>query len=78
MKNSNGLTTTSVSDEITTNVVIPSKPNFIFILADDLGFNSVGYNEHDLTAVTPFLTSIAKGLLMQSKLKLLFHYNNIF
>mmetsp|Transcript_7366 Transcript_7366/g.10978 ORF Transcript_7366/g.10978 Transcript_7366/m.10978 type:complete len:623 (-) Transcript_7366:207-2075(-) len=64
IKSSNGLATTTVSDEITTDVITPSinsKPNFIFILADDLGYNSVGYNAHDLTAVTPFLTSLAKG-----------------
>lgn len=38
------------------------KPNFIFVLADDLGYNSIGYEEHDLTSVTPYLTSLAKGI----------------
>ena len=42
---------------------VNKKPNFIFILADDLGANSVGYEAYDLESVTPYLTSLAKGLL---------------
>ena len=49
----------AVVDEVTTN---KRKPNFIFILADDLGANSVGYEAYDLESVTPYLTSLAKGL----------------
>lgn len=42
------------------------KPNIVFILADDLGWNSMGYEiNFDLTFATPFLTSLAlKGIIM--------------
>jgi arylsulfatase A-like enzyme len=42
-----------------------AKPNIVFILADDLGYSSIGYEEFDLSFVSPFLTSMAKnGILM--------------
>eukprot|EP01035_Chromulina_nebulosa_P034545 gene34545-46357_t len=54
----------AVVDEVTTN---KRKPNFIFILADDLGANSVGYEAYDLESVTPYLTSLAKdGIVMSN------------
>lgn len=44
-----------------------SKPNFIFILADDLGWNSIGYNDYDLAFTTPTLTSLAQmGVTMSN------------
>lgn len=42
-----------------------SKPNFIFILADDLGWNSIGYENYDLSFATPFLNKMASnGIIM--------------
>lgn len=35
------------------------KPNFVFILADDLGWNSIGYDNFDLEYVTPMLNKLA-------------------
>lgn len=44
-----------------------SKPNFIFILADDLGWNSIGYEDFDLTFVTPTLNGMAQsGIIMEN------------
>lgn len=37
-----------------------SKPNIVFILADDLGWNSIGYENFDLHFTTPFLDTLAK------------------
>jgi arylsulfatase A-like enzyme len=37
------------------------KPNFVIIVADDLGWNSIGYGEEDMAFVTPYLTSLAEG-----------------
>jgi arylsulfatase A-like enzyme len=43
------------------------KPNFVFILADDLGWNSLGYLNYDLNFTTPTLTSLAQqGIIMGS------------
>jgi arylsulfatase B/arylsulfatase I/J len=36
-----------------------SKPNFVFMLADDLGWNSIGYENYDLGFATPFLSNLA-------------------
>ena len=38
-----------------------NKPHIIYILADDMGWNSVGYQDYDLSFVTPTLTSLAQG-----------------
>ena len=35
-------------------------PNFVFILADDLGYNSLGYDDNDIDFATPFITKMAK------------------
>ena len=42
----------------------PSRPpNFIFILADDMAFNSIGYEPYDMAFVTPALTKLsARGI----------------
>ena len=43
-----------------------SLPNFVFILSDDLGWNSIGYQDYDLSFATPRLTSLAKSGLILS------------
>lgn len=44
-----------------------AKPNVIYILADDLGWNSIGYQDYDLDFVTPTLTTMAKaGVILNS------------
>ena len=45
-----------------------SKPNFILILADDLGFNSIGYqNITDMTDYTPYLNAYASaGIILDN------------
>ena len=63
--NNNKLNLVSVVTTTTTTTTTKShnsQPNFFFILADDLGYNSVGYEAHDLTSVAPYLTSLAKGV----------------
>jgi hypothetical protein len=51
--------------EITADILIEdtatkhASPNIIFVLADDLGWNSVGYQDFDLSFATPFLTGLA-------------------
>lgn len=43
------------------------KPHIVFLLADDLGWNSIGYEDFDLSFATPFLTGLAKqGIIMDS------------
>lgn len=37
-----------------------SKPNIVFILADDLGFNSIGNEDLDLAYATPYLSALAR------------------
>jgi hypothetical protein len=40
-------------------------PHIIFILADDLGWNSIGYYDYDLSFATPHLTALAKdGIIL--------------
>ncbi len=44
-----------------------SYPHIIFILADDLGWNSIGYEDFDLTFASPYLTEYAsKGLILSN------------
>lgn len=46
---------------------VSGKPNFVFIVADDLGWNSIGYQDYDLTFASPFITSLArKGVIMSN------------
>ena len=41
--------------------------HIIFILADDLGWNSIGYEDYDLSFATPRLTSLAsQGIIMEN------------
>ena len=52
-------------DDASDNVVSTRKPNIVFILADDLGWNSIGYEPYDLSFTTPFLTDLAQqGIVM--------------
>lgn len=39
-------------------------PNFLFIVADDMGFGSVGYDTYDIPGATPFLNSMIKDGIM--------------
>jgi len=44
-----------------------SKPHVVFVLADDLGWNSLGYMDYDLDFATPKLTSMAsQGIVLDS------------
>ena len=44
-----------------------NKPHVVFFLADDLGWNSIGYEDYDLSFATPFLTGLAKqGIIMNN------------
>ena len=41
------------------------QPNFVFILADDLGYNALGYDDSDIDFATPFLTNMAnEGIIL--------------
>lgn len=40
------------------------KPNFLVIIADDLGFSSLGYNQYDIAGSAPFLTELIKDGIM--------------
>lgn len=44
-----------------------AKPNFVFLLADDLGWNAIGYQDFDLDFTTPTLKKLAKtGIIMEN------------
>jgi hypothetical protein len=44
-----------------------TKPNIIFILADDLGWNSIGHEDYDIDFTTPTLTAMAsEGIVMEN------------
>lgn len=46
---------------------VSSKPNIIFLLADDLGWNSIGHEDYDIDFTTPTLTAMAaKGITMEN------------
>jgi hypothetical protein len=51
------------ANEITSEPLQSSKktspPHIIFVLADDVGWNSIGYENFDLSFATPFLTGLA-------------------
>ena len=52
-------------DPITIDSKSKITPNFIFILADDLGYNSLGYDDNDIDFATPFMTKMAKkGIIL--------------
>ena len=38
-----------------------SYPNIVFIIADDLGWNSIGYRSYDMQGITPKLDELANG-----------------
>ena len=40
------------------------RPNIVFILADDLGWGDVGWNNPSMADVTPHLTKLARWLLI--------------
>ena len=43
------------------------KPNVVFILADDLGWNSLGHEDYDLDFTTPTLTAMSsQGIMMEN------------
>jgi hypothetical protein len=51
------------TDDATTNDDVSSsttRPNIVFIVADDLGYNSIGYQTFDLNGYTPFLSKLLK------------------
>ena len=37
-----------------------SRPNIVFVLADDLGWGDVGWNNPTMADVTPHLTKLAR------------------
>ena len=44
-----------------------SLPNIIFCMADDLGWNSLGYEDFDLSFATPFMSTAARsGIIMNN------------
>ncbi len=50
---------TAFYNQNTENVIqVSEKPNFVFIVADDLGYQSIGPHPHDLQNLSPFLTSL--------------------
>ena len=43
---------------------VEGRPNIVFILADDLGWGDVGWNNPSMADVTPHLTKLARWLLI--------------
>jgi hypothetical protein len=58
----------SVEEELSVaGASVSGLPNFVFLLADDLGWNSIGYENYDLYFATPNLDSLArKGIVMDN------------
>jgi len=55
------------NSEDSTSSTFSSKPNVIFILADDLGWNSIGHEDYDLDFTTPTLTEMSsQGIMMEN------------
>ena len=55
------------TDITTTTTTTTSKPNVVFVLADDLGFNSIGDQDLDLDFATSFLSKMAeKGIILSN------------
>lgn len=51
----------------TDDVITAQRPNFVFIVADDLGYSSVGYETYDLKGYTPYLTRmLKKGVVLSN------------
>ena len=54
----------------TQDVILPpvsEQPNFVFILADDMGWNSIGYEDYYLSFVSPVITDLASnGVVISS------------
>ena len=53
--------TASKSSQATKSESSSAKPNFVFILADDLGYESIGYEQHDFEGVAPYLSNMMKN-----------------
>lgn len=47
-------------DDVIASSQLGDKPHILILLADDLGWNSIGYENYDLDFVTPTLTSLAQ------------------
>lgn len=57
--------TTTIS--YVSNAVSTSPPNFIVIIADDLGWDSLGYGSNEFQFASPFITSLAKtGVIVEN------------
>lgn len=53
-----------INDQETDDAYVPTgtvKPNIIYILADDLGWNSIGNDDFDVAFATPVLSTLAKN-----------------
>jgi arylsulfatase A-like enzyme len=57
----------AASSDTTSESTTSEKPNIVFILADDLGWNAIGYEDFDLDFATPYISSIARdGIIMEN------------
>ncbi len=59
--------TSTKSDLSTARTETSTKPNFVLIVADDLGWNSLGYTDTDMAFASPTLTALAsQGITMSN------------